>query len=137
MSKKINARIAEGYTVEDFIQVNKNKTTEWNHSKYAQYLSPNTLYSKTHFDTYLNSSLGVGAKLEGEEFQSLYNSELIQKDSIKTARKIFRFALEGLSENEAKKYYGKEISPSWREDDKIKKLYEEHQESLKDKETVT
>jgi hypothetical protein len=85
----------------------------------------------------LNSSLGVGAKLDGEEFQELYNSELIQKDSIKTARKIFRFALEGLSEEEAKKYYEKEISPSWREDDKIKKLYEDHQESLRDKETAT
>ena len=135
--KKINARIAEGYTVEDFIQVNKNKTTEWNHSKYAKYLSPNTLYSKTHFDTYLNSSLGVGAKLDDEEFQSLYNSEFIKDDSIKTARKIFRIGLGGLNEEEAKKYYEKEISPTWRDDDNIKKHYQEYQESLRDKETTT
>ena len=135
--KKINARIAEGYTVEDFIQVNKNKTTEWNHSKYAKYLSPNTLYSKTHFDTYLNSSLGVGAKLDEEEFQSLYNSELIQDYSMKTARKIFRIGLKGLNEEEARKYYEKEISPTWRDDDKIKKHYQEYQESLRDKETAT
>jgi len=97
-----------------------------------KHLNPETLYCAKHFDTYLNSGIVLGEP----EFQELYNSELIQKDSIKTARKIFRFALEGLSEKEAKKYYEKEISPAWRDDDKIKKLYTEHQESLRDKETT-
>lgn len=130
----INARVAEGYTLEDFLLVNKNKSIEWKHSqKMNKHLNPETLYCAKHFDTYLNSGIVLGEP----EFQELYNSELIQKDSIKTARKIFRFALEGLSEEEAKKYYEKEISPSWREDDKIKKLYEDHQESLRDKETAT
>ena len=56
---------------------------------------------------------------------------------MKTARKIFRIALAGLNEKEAKKYYEKEISPAWRDDDKIKKLYKEYQESFTDKETAT
>ena len=56
---------------------------------------------------------------------------------MQTARKIFRIGLKGLNEEEAKKYYEKEISPTWRDDDKIKKHYQEYQESLRDKETAT
>ena len=56
---------------------------------------------------------------------------------MKTARKIFRIGLKGLNEEEARKYYEKEISPTWRDDDNIKKHYQEYQESLRDKETAT
>ena len=45
--------------------------------------------------------------------------------------------MKGLNEEEARKYYEKEISPTWRDDDKIKKHYQEYQESLRDKETAT
>jgi len=130
--KKINARISEGYTIEDFLQVNRIKCSEWNRTKYAKHLSPKTLYSKTHFDDYLNS--GLGNNLQEDEFQSLYNSGLIKKDSMKSARKIFRIALAGLNEEEARKYYEKEISSIWRDDDNIKKCFQEYQESLRDKE---
>ena len=130
--KKINARIAEGYTVEDFIQVNKNKTTEWNHTKYSKYLSPNTLYSKTHFDAYLNSGLGVSIQDNG--FQSLYNSELIVENSMKNSRDLFKRNISSMDEKEARKYFEKEISPAWRDDIKIKKAYKDHQNSLSGKE---
>jgi uncharacterized phage protein (TIGR02220 family) len=134
----INARMSEGYTLEDFLLVNKNKSIEWKHStKMNKHLNPETLYCAKHFDTYLNSGIVLGEPLGEKEFQSLYNSELIQTDTIKTARKIFRFALAGLNEEEARKYYEKEISPTWRDDDKIKKLYKEYQEGLGDKETAT
>ena len=43
--KKIKARFNEGFTLEDFIYVNKVKTEEWlNNPKMDQYLRPKTLY---------------------------------------------------------------------------------------------
>jgi len=50
----IKARMSEGYTVEDFILVNKKKCEQWmNDSEMAQYLRPQTLYSNK-FEGYLN-----------------------------------------------------------------------------------
>lgn len=54
--KLINARLSEGYTESDLIKVIDNKNAEWKGSKYEQYLRPQTLFSKGHFDDYLNST---------------------------------------------------------------------------------
>ena len=50
----INARLNEGFTVDDFYFVVQKKTQQWgNDLKMAQYLRPQTLFS-TKFESYLN-----------------------------------------------------------------------------------
>jgi uncharacterized phage protein (TIGR02220 family) len=50
----INARIAEGYTIEDFYTVIDKKCAEWKGGKMEQYLRPETLFG-TKFENYLNA----------------------------------------------------------------------------------
>ena len=52
--KHINARLAEGFTVDDFKKVIDNKTAEWLGTEMAQYLRPATLFG-TKFESYLNT----------------------------------------------------------------------------------
>lgn len=49
----INARLAEGFKVEDFQRVVDNMWTAWHGSKWEQYLRPSTLFG-TKFEEYLN-----------------------------------------------------------------------------------
>lgn len=50
---KINARFAEGHTVEDFVTVIDTKAEEWIGTDAARYLRPETLFG-TKFEGYLN-----------------------------------------------------------------------------------
>ena len=51
----INARLKEGYTVEDCKQVIDTKVSQWlNDKEMRRYLRPSTLFSATHFPEYLN-----------------------------------------------------------------------------------
>ena len=50
----INARLAEGHSVEDFMTVIDHKCAEWLGSGMAQYLRPQTLFG-TKFEGYLNA----------------------------------------------------------------------------------
>lgn len=53
----INARLKEGFSVEDFKKVIDNKASEWlNNAKMQEYLRPQTLFG-TNFESYLNSNL--------------------------------------------------------------------------------
>ena len=52
--KHINARLAEGYTVDDFKSVIDKKCAEWKGTDFEQYLRPATLFG-TKFENYLNS----------------------------------------------------------------------------------
>lgn len=52
----INARIAEGYTIDDFKTVIDKKCAEWLGTEFEQYLRPQTLFG-TKFDSYLNSPI--------------------------------------------------------------------------------
>ena len=49
----INARIEEGYSIEDFKVVIDKKYEEWNNTDMAKYLCPDTLFG-TKFEKYLN-----------------------------------------------------------------------------------
>ena len=49
----INARLAEGYKLEDFKRVVDNMWTEWHGTEWEQYLRPSTLFG-TKFENYLN-----------------------------------------------------------------------------------
>lgn len=52
--KHINARLEEGYTLEDFKTVIDKKCAEWLGTEMAQYLRPVTLFG-TKFESYLNA----------------------------------------------------------------------------------
>ena len=51
----INARVKEGYTVEDFKKVIDNKSKEWLNTDFEKYLRPATLFG-TKFESYLNEA---------------------------------------------------------------------------------
>lgn len=57
----INARLNEGYTVDDFKAVIDKKTEEWKGTEMAQYLRPETLFG-TKFEGYLNAAETTATK---------------------------------------------------------------------------
>ena len=52
----INARLEEGFTVDDFITVIDKKCADWLSTEFAQYLRPATLFG-TKFEAYLNAPI--------------------------------------------------------------------------------
>lgn len=54
--KHINARLAEGFTVEDFYSVIDKKCAEWKGTDYEKYLRPETLFG-SKFENYLNAPM--------------------------------------------------------------------------------
>lgn len=62
--KNINARVGEGYSIDDFKKVIDTKFDEWhNDSKMSKYLTPDTLFG-TKFEKYLNqTSVGAGSRV--------------------------------------------------------------------------
>lgn len=60
-TKLVNARLKEGYTIDDFKTVIDKKVTEWQNGDMAKYLRPETLFG-TKFDGYLNQPI---AKKQG------------------------------------------------------------------------
>lgn len=52
----INARLSEGYTVDDFKLVIENQTRKWRGTDQEQYLTPSTLFRPANFEKYLNNA---------------------------------------------------------------------------------
>lgn len=50
----LSARAKEGYTIDDMIKVIDKKCEEWKGTEFEKYLRPNTLFSPSHFEQYLN-----------------------------------------------------------------------------------
>lgn len=72
----INARLAEGYTVEDFKRVIDNKCAEWmGNPKMEQYLRPSTLFG-TKFEDYFNASPVNSKGANGVEITQTDDDEL-------------------------------------------------------------
>ena len=71
--KHINARLAEKHTIKDFETVITKKCNEWLGTDFEKFLRPETLFSRTHFDDYLNQPEGRRAK-NGKATE--FNSEL-------------------------------------------------------------
>lgn len=70
--KHINARLSEGFTIEDFKTVIDKKSDEWIGTQFEQYLKPDTLFG-TKFEGYLNQKINPkGTKeskpLTGDEY---------------------------------------------------------------------
>lgn len=59
----INARLAEGFKIEDFQRVVDNMWIEWQGTEWAQYLRPSTLFG-TKFENYLNRKPKVNGRQE-------------------------------------------------------------------------
>lgn len=56
--RDINARLNEGYTVDDFKRVIDTKVSEWfGNEKMERYLTPDTLFAAKNFDKYLNQPI--------------------------------------------------------------------------------
>ena len=60
--EKINARLNEGYNLDDFIVVIDKKYDEWKGTEFEQYLCPETLFG-TKFEKYLNQTIGSNKKV--------------------------------------------------------------------------
>jgi len=67
--KYIDARLNEGYTVEDFITVIDKKCAEWLGTDMGKYLRPETLFGNK-FESYLNQNI----KQRSEENERFYRS---------------------------------------------------------------
>jgi uncharacterized phage protein (TIGR02220 family) len=54
----INARLKDGYVLDDFIKVISIKATKWLNTKYEEHLNPNTLFGNK-FEFYLNENINT------------------------------------------------------------------------------
>lgn len=64
--KHINARLTDGFTVDDFKTVIDKKCAEWKGTDMEQYLRPETLFG-TKFESYLNAKINKGGGNNGNE----------------------------------------------------------------------
>ncbi len=64
--KHINARLNDGFTIDDFKKVIDNKSSKWLDSDMEQYLRPSTLFG-SKFESYLNEKTNNQSKKETEE----------------------------------------------------------------------
>lgn len=70
--RHIDARLNEGYTLDDFIRVIDTKTSDWsNDAHMAKYLRPETLFG-TKFESYLNQKKPRNVLLTGAERNGHY-----------------------------------------------------------------
>lgn len=59
--KHIHARLQEGYSLDDFKQVIRNKTSEWKGTNMSVYLRPSTLFG-SKFESYLNQQVQASSQ---------------------------------------------------------------------------
>ena len=81
-AEMINARLNDGFTVDDFRIVIDKKHIEWgNDSNYCKYLRPETLFRPSHFESYLNQKdvkPETAASGISQEMSELYNALIIE-----------------------------------------------------------
>ena len=63
----INARLSEGWTVEDFKTAIDNQVRDWSGTEYEKYLTPGTLFSPSKFEKYVNNTHNGGDKLSPQD----------------------------------------------------------------------
>jgi len=81
--KLIEAKLKQGFTVEDFEKVHIVKFAEWNGTDYQKYLRPETLYG-AKFETYLNQELSDYDKAKAIcKAQGITMSELMNQGILK------------------------------------------------------
>lgn len=65
----IEARLQEGFTVDDFKKVINNKYSAWKGTEWQQYLRPSTLFNGDKFEGYLNEKIIQKKTIEGHELE--------------------------------------------------------------------
>jgi uncharacterized phage protein (TIGR02220 family) len=53
----IDARLKDGFNIDDFYYVHTVKVAEWGGTEFAKYLRPQTLYRPDNFQSYLNQQI--------------------------------------------------------------------------------
>ena len=83
--RHIKARIAEGFTLDDFKTVIDKKCAEWLSSDMAKYLRPETLFG-SKFESYLNAPVG-NSKPNGSN-DNLYRNKVLNEEEKEEAMKM-------------------------------------------------
>lgn len=76
----IDARVHEGFVLEDFKKVIDIKAAEWNDTDMAKYLRPETLFG-TKFESYLNQKTVEKPKQQPKKYNK-FNDNMIKNDDI-------------------------------------------------------
>lgn len=66
-TQHINARMEEGYSLEDFLAVIDYKTSKWKGTEWEKYLRPSTLFSAKNFENYVNEAPKRSISFTSEE----------------------------------------------------------------------
>ena len=80
----INARLSEGYTVEDFKKVIDAKVDNWSNTEWEKYLRPTTLFGNK-FENYLNENKKAPAST-GTQNKNNFNSSICQTKGSNTEK---------------------------------------------------
>lgn len=96
--KHINARIEEGYTIDDFKIVIDKKCIEWNNTDFEKFLRPQTLFG-TKFDSYLNQ--GIKKDKDNEYYINIYG-KIKPKNAIEifdssTGEQYLKYDIDGIT----------------------------------------
>ena len=93
--KHINARLNEGYTLDDFIAVIDKKTKEWKETDMEKYLRPETLFG-TKFENYLNQPNEINSSNEKPDwFDKEIKQEMATTAEVEEIDKILNIESEG------------------------------------------
>ena len=77
--KHIEARLKEGFTIDDFKKVIDNKTNKWLNTEMEQYLRPTTLFG-TKFESYLNEKNIPKKEQNIPDLPNWFNQEYKEKE---------------------------------------------------------
>ena len=80
----INARLNEGYTVEDFKKVIDTKVDNWSNTEWEKYLRPTTLFGNK-FENYLNENKKAPTSI-GTQNKNNFNSSICQSKGSNTEK---------------------------------------------------
>ena len=91
----INARMNEGFTVDDFKKVIDNKTAEWLNTKMEQYLRPETLFG-TKFESYLNQNVSIDTSknVDTDYYNSDEYAKLVEQSNLELEKEMASWGLD-------------------------------------------
>lgn len=78
--KLINARLSDGYTLQEIKYVIDNKTAEWLNTDMQKYLRPETLFNATKFESYVNEPPYKPKKSQMDAVQDIMNMSFEQRE---------------------------------------------------------
>ena len=79
-TKLLNARLSDGYTLQEIKYVIDNKTAEWLNTDMQKYLRPETLFNATKFESYVNEPPYKPKKSKMDAVQDIMNMSFEQRE---------------------------------------------------------